>query len=216
MEDDDWAWPEEKPISSSYYNSATGGIAPPPKKLGSKPAEEDDDPSRRITQVRNYSWSDDTNYIRIYVPVPGVVREGVSVEFGEDFLKLHATTPAYGQFTMALTRLYDAVDVSKVKPPHARTGRSTMHVAACTDPRPHRLWQCFFKVLERKERVTLALAKFPPPNYGDDAYVNFKPWYKLHHDTTSNIDALQQFEDARLQVAYTSRCANPCAYHAPS
>ena len=54
-------------------------------------------------------------------------------------------------------------------------------------------------MLERKEKVIIALAKFPPPGYGDSAYVNFKPWYKLHHGTTDNIDVLDRFEDARLQ-----------------
>ena len=66
-------------------------------------------------------------------------------------------------------------------------------VAACVCP------QSTYKVQGRKERVIIALAKFPPPGYGDDSYVNFKPWYKLHHGTTDNIDVVQQFEDARLQ-----------------
>ena len=77
--------------------------------------EEEEDVSKRITMVRNYSWSDDTNYIRVYVPVPGVAREGVTVEIEEDSIRFHAQTPEYGQFTMALQRLYDKVDVSKVR-----------------------------------------------------------------------------------------------------
>eukprot|EP00322_Chrysochromulina_rotalis_P021370 CAMPEP_0115860870 /NCGR_PEP_ID=MMETSP0287-20121206/17354_1 /TAXON_ID=412157 /ORGANISM="Chrysochromulina rotalis, Strain UIO044" /LENGTH=193 /DNA_ID=CAMNT_0003315215 /DNA_START=14 /DNA_END=595 /DNA_ORIENTATION=- len=169
--DDDWEWPEEKPITSSYYNSAVGGIAPAPKKLATKVLEEEEDVSKRITMVRNYSWSDDTNYIRVYVPVPGVAREGVTVEIEEDSIRFHAQTPEYGQFTMALQRLYDKVDVSK----------ST------------------YKVLERKEKVIIALAKFPPPGFGMDSYITFKPWYKLHHGTTDNIDVVDAFEQARLQ-----------------
>ena len=171
MEASDWEWPEEKPIASSYYTTALGGEAPPPLKLASKFVEEDDDVSKRVTQVRNYSWSDDTNYVRVYVPVPGVVRSGVMVEIGEDRVDMRAATPEYGQFTMALRRLYDKVDLSK----------------------------SFFKVLEKKEKVIIALAKYPPPGYGDDAYINYKQWYKLHHGGTDNIDAVQYFEDARMK-----------------
>ena len=84
---------------------------------------------------------------------------------------MRAATPEYGQFTMALRRLYDKVDLSK----------------------------SFFKVLEKKEKVIIALAKYPPPGYGDDAYINYKQWYKLHHGGTDNIDAVQYFEDARMK-----------------
>ncbi|KOO23404.1 hypothetical protein Ctob_004280 [Chrysochromulina tobinii] len=170
MGEGEWDWPEEKPIASTYYNTAVCGVPPPPKILATETVDEDD-VSKRITMVRNYSWSDDTNYIRIYVPVPGVSSEGVAVYIEEDSIKVHAMTPEHGQFTMALNRLYDKVDVS----------------------------QSTYKVQGRKERVIIALAKFPPPGYGDDSYVNFKPWYKLHHGTTDNIDVVQQFEDARLQ-----------------
>ena len=63
--------------------------------------------------VRNYSWSDDTDTIRVYVPIPGVVREGVTVQIGELSVDLRAQTPMYGLFTMALRKLFDKVDVSK-------------------------------------------------------------------------------------------------------
>ena len=170
-----WEWPEEKPSASNYYNSAFGGEAPPPKKLETKIVEETDDPTKRVTQVRNYSWSDDTNAIRVYVPVPGVVREGVSVEIGEDGVDMRAATPEYGAFTMGLRRLFDKVDISKSS----------------------------FKVVEKKEKVMIVLAKFPPPGYGDDAYIYFKPWYKLHHGGTErvNLDVLDEYENGRLRRA---------------
>jgi len=166
----DWEWPEEKPMQSGYYNSAFGGVAPPPKKLAAAPLE-DEDPSKRTTQVRNYSWSDDTNVIKVYVPVPGVVRDGVSVDIGEDHISMRAVTPEFGSFTMTINRLYDTVDLCK-----------SSH-----------------KVLERKEKVIITLAKYPPPGYGSDAYINFKPWYKLHHGGTNNIDMCEDLEQARLQ-----------------
>lgn len=155
----EWEWPEEKPSGSGYYNSAFGGVPPEPKKLASQPSAEEDDPSKRVTMVRNYSWSDDTDYVRIYVPVPGVVRGGVTVEIGDDRVDLRAVTPDFGLFTMALRRLYDTVDVSKSS----------------------------FKVLEKKEKVIVALAKIPPPRYGEDSYVNYKQWYRLHHGGTDNV-----------------------------
>ena len=112
---EEWEWPEEKPIASNYYNSSVGGVPPPPKMLEKKVVTEDDDVSKRVTMVRNYSWSDDTNYIRVYVPIPGVVRDGVTVDIEEDAINFHATTPEYGHFTMALQRLFDKVDVSQVR-----------------------------------------------------------------------------------------------------
>ena len=63
-------------------------------------------------------------------------------------MHLTATTPQFGNFTMALRRLFDVVQ------PHLSS----------------------FKVLERKEKVTIALAKVPPPRLGEDAYVNYKQW----------------------------------------
>jgi HSP20 family molecular chaperone IbpA len=181
MESDDWEWPEEKPIASQYYNSAVGGIAPPPKKLSAEALKEEETPASRITQVRNYSWSDDTNFIRIYVPVPGVVRNGVEVLIEEDRVDLSASTPEYGKFTMAIRRLYDKVNVAESS----------------------------YKVLEKKEKVIIALAKYPPPGYGSDSYINFKPWYRLHHGTTDNIDVCDDFESARLSKAAQMNAAQP-------
>ena len=74
---------------------------------------------------------------------------------------------------MALRRLYDKVDLSKSS----------------------------FKVLERKEKVIIALAKFEPPNYGQDSYVNYKPWYRLHLNSTDNTTITQELEQDRLQRA---------------
>ena len=71
---------------------------------------------------------------------------------------------------MALRRLFDTVDVSKSS----------------------------FKVLEKKEKVIIALAKIPPPGHGTDSYVNFKQWYRLHHGVTDNIDTIDDYENARL------------------
>ena len=170
--DDEWQWPEEKPSASNYYNSAFGGAPPEPKKLTAAIASEID-PSQRTTMVRNYTWSDDTDFIRIYVPVPGVVRDGVSVQIGEDSVDLHAQTPEYGAFTMALRRLYDKVDLAK-----------SSH-----------------KVLEKKEKVIIALAKFPPPDFGTSSYINYKPWYVLHHNSTANIQLTESLEQERLQRA---------------
>ena len=180
MLDEDWSWPEEKPSGSNYYNSAMNSQPPEPKLLASAPVVDEVDPSKRVTQVRNYSWSDDTNYVRVYIPVPGVRRDGVSVEIGEDSVSMVAVTPDYGKFTMALNRLFDTVQPS------------------CSS----------FKVLERKEKVVIALAKVPPPKYGEDSYVNFKQWYRLHHGGTNNIDVLDDFEDARLQRGSEKRLSN--------
>ena len=148
LDESEWAWPEEeKPSSSGYYNTALGSAPPEPKKLTSAPSSAED-PSRRVTMVRNYTWSDDTDFVRIYVPVPGVVRDGVEVTIGETSVEFRAQTTEFGLFTMALRRLYDRVDLSKSS----------------------------FKVLERKEKVTIALAKFPPPDYGTSSFINYKPW----------------------------------------
>ena len=85
MADDEWEWPEEKPSASNYYNSGAASFpAPEPKKLAAKVIVEEEDHVGRQAMVRNYSWSDDTNYIRVYVPVPGVVREHVTCDIGED------------------------------------------------------------------------------------------------------------------------------------
>ena len=178
----EWDWPEERPISSNYYNSAIGGVPPPPKKLAAA-ATASEDPSRRTTMVRNYTWSDDTDFIRIYVPVPGVVRANVECKIGEDSVDVRAVTPEYGTFTMALRRLYDQVDVSRSS----------------------------FKVLEKKEKVIICLAKFEPPDYGTSSYVTFKPWYKLHHGCSDkNIDVTQELESERLQrVARMNEASKP-------
>jgi len=137
MGEGEWDWPEEKPIASTYYNTAVCGVPPPPKILATETVDEDD-VSKRITMVRNYSWSDDTNYIRIYVPVPGVSSEGVAVYIEEDSIKVHAMTPEHGQFTMALNRLYDKVDVSQVCAArallHSQTRRHG-NAAACVSKR---------------------------------------------------------------------------------
>lgn len=100
----DWEWPEEKPSASGYYNSAFGGVPPEPKKLAAKPVEAVEDWSKHVTMIRNYSWSDDTDKIRIYVPIPGVVRDGVEVTIGEDRIDLSAQTPMFGLFTMGAPR----------------------------------------------------------------------------------------------------------------
>ena len=180
LADEDWQWPEEKPSSSTYYNTAFGGTAPPPRKLQSKVVDEDHVPSKRITQVRNYSWSDDTNAIRVYVPIPGLARDGVSVEICEESVDVRAATPLYGTFALALRRLFDKVDTSKSS----------------------------FKVLEKKEKIIIVLAKFPPPGYGESAFVNFKPWHKLHHGGTNNIDVLDDFEKERLMRSTTMNQAS--------
>ena len=168
----EWDWPEEKPSASNYYNSAFGGVPPEPKKLTSAAATEED-PSRRVTMVRNYTWSDDTDYIRVYVPIPGVERDGVSVTIGADSVDFTAVTPLYGTFTMALRRLFDQVDVSK----------ST------------------YKVLAKKEKVIIMLAKFPPAGYGTDSHITYKSWLKLHLDSSNNADLGQTMEQDRLQKA---------------
>ena len=174
LDESEWAWPAEKPSSSGYYNSALGSAPPEPKKLDSAPSSAED-PSRRVTMVRNYTWSDDTDFVRIYVPVPGVVRDGVEVTIGEDSVEFRAQTPEFGVFTMALRRLYDRVDLSKSS----------------------------FKVLERKEKVTIALSKFPPPGYGTDSYANYKPWYRLHHNSTTNGEMAQELEQERRNRAFS-------------
>ena len=171
--DSEWDWPDQKPSGSGYYNSAFGGVPPPPKKLAAVPLDEDEDPSKRVTMVRNYSWSDDTDFIRVYVPVPGVVKTGVECIIGEDKVDFRAMTPDYGLFTMALRRLFDSVDVAKSS----------------------------YKVLEKKEKVIIALAKYPPPGYGTDSYINFKQWYRLHHGGTDNVTMCEALEDARLKRA---------------
>ena len=68
----------------------------------------------------------------------------------------------------------------------------------------------FFKVLQKKEKVIVALAKFPPPGYGTDSYVNFKPWYRLHHGATDNIEVCEDYEQARLRrVATMNEASKP-------
>ena len=178
MADDGWEWPEEKPSASNCYNSGAARTRP---SRSSRQGDCREDPSKRVTMVRNYSWSDDTNCIQ-FVPVPGVVREHVTCDIGEDKIDFHAQTPMYGAFTMALRRLYDQVDVSRSS----------------------------FKVLEKKEKVIICLAKFEPPDYGTSSYVTFKPWYKLHHGCSDkNIDVTQELESERLQrVARMNEASN--------
>ena len=166
---DEWEWPESNPTASNYYNSAFGAQPPEPKKLAVKPLE-DEDPSKRLTMVRNYSWSDDTNVIKVYVPLPGVVREAVAVEIGETSIDLRAVTPMYGTFTMALRRLYDSVDLSKSS----------------------------YKVLEKKEKVIITLAKVPQQqSLSENGMASFRTWMRLHHDVTNNIDTVEDLEGER-------------------
>ena len=141
----------------------------------------EDDPSNRTTMIRNYTWSDDTDFIRVYVPVPGVKRERVEVLIGEDSIDFSASTDEYGAFTMALRRLYAKVDV----------GSSS------------------FKVLEKKEKVIIALAKIPE----NEAY---KAWYLLHLNSTNNEIITESLEAERLQrVARMNEAAKPPKVNVP-
>ena len=168
-------WPEERPIASGYYNSSTQSSQPPePKKLAVAKAHEVE-PSKRTTMIRNYTWSDDTNVIRVYVPVPGVKRSQVEVLIGEDSIDFSAATDEYGAFTMTLRRLYGKVDVGKSS----------------------------FKVLEKKEKVIIALAKTPEND-------TFKAWYLLHLNSTNNEIITEALEAERLQrVVRMNEAAKP-------
>ena len=169
MEDLEWSWPDERPSSSAYYNSSLSSQPPEPKKLGTAVVAEED-VSKRVTMVRNYAWSDDTNVVKVYVPVPGVVREQVMVEIRESGLDMRAQTPLYGAFTMTLRCLYDTVDVQRSS----------------------------FKVLEKKEKVIITLAKLPQQqSLSEDGMASFKTWMRLHHDVTNNIDTVEDLEGAR-------------------
>ena len=188
-EGNDWEWPEEKPSGSGYYNSAFGGVPPEPKKLSAKPLVEEEDLSKQVTMVRNYSWSDDTNVVKVYVPVPGVVRDAVTVDIGEDRVDLSAQTPMFGLFTMGANASCVARTCSSTHPTRILTGLRPSALCAAL----RRLFdqvdvsKSSYKVLEKKEKVIISLAKIPPPQYGLDAYVNFKPWYRLHHGGTDNV-----------------------------
>lgn len=168
--DEEWTWPEERPVASKYYNSALASQPPEPKRLSTRPVADVDDVSHRTTMVRNYAWSDDTSAVKVYVPVPGVVRDQVTVDIRADAIDMHAQTQLYGAFTMALRRLYDAVDVQ-----HSS-----------------------YKVLEKKEKVVITLAKLPSQRPGEDGPHSYRPWYRLHHDVTNNIDTVEDFEGARM------------------
>ena len=147
-------------------------------------AADEEDVTKRVTMVRNYSWSDDTNVIKVYVPVPGVVRSEVTVEFGDTTVDFIAKTPMYGTFTMALRRLYDSVDVSKSS----------------------------YKVLEKKEKVIISLAKFPPADYGTSSYIDYKPWYQLHYGSNDAQTAqiTEAMEKERLQkIVRMNEAAKP-------
>ena len=180
LADDEWVWPDERPSGSAYYNSAFASKPPEPKKLSTTVvAAESDDVSRRVTMVRNYAWSDDGSVVKVYVPIPGVVREQVTVDIREDALDLHAQTPLYGAFTMALRRIYAAIDVSRSS----------------------------FKVLEKKEKVIITLAKPESQRIAEGGADGFKPWYRLHHDVTNNIDTVEEFESARMTRASNMNAA---------
>ena len=124
-------------------------------------------------------WSDDGSVVKVYVPIPGVVREQVTVDIREDALDLHAQTPLYGAFTMALRRIYARIDVSRSS----------------------------FKVLEKKEKVIITLAKPESQRIAEGGADGFKPWYRLHHDVTNNIDTVEEFESARMTRASNMNAA---------
>ena len=83
--EEEWEWPEEKPITSTYYvkNKVVPGEAPAPMPqpkmiarsggdAGSSdasvtvvPPPPPRDPSKEQHTVRNYSWSDDIDVIRV-------------------------------------------------------------------------------------------------------------------------------------------------------
>ena len=138
---DAWEWPEEAQRSTYYVPSRIATSEPPapmpaPKLLRKTAAAAAPSASGRVTSISDYAFSDEGAHVKVYLAVPGVVRERVTCEIREDQVDLRAEGTPTGTHVLALRRLYDRVYTP---------GSS-------------------FKVQEGHGRVVLLLCKMPAPD----------------------------------------------------
>jgi hypothetical protein len=125
---------------------------PVPTKIAPRAPTNDGAGQPLTVQVRDYAWSDDVDTVVLYIPVPGVRRSGVTVNFRDEGFDMRAETDGHGTHSLSVSRLYERVLVPS----------------------------CSHKVLERKEKVVISLRKLDPPGYGRDDWVAHKTWPVLH------------------------------------
>ncbi|KAL1521657.1 hypothetical protein AB1Y20_021314 [Prymnesium parvum] len=183
--EDTWEWPEEQSLSAYYVrNRVVPGEAPAPipepKKIPTRPPITDGAGQRDGTQVREYAWSDDLETVKVYVPVPGVLRDKTSVVFYDTSFEVVAETDGFGTHRMAIRKLFDQVDVPR----------------------------CSYKVLERKEKIIITLRKIDPPGYGTDQWAAHKKWHVLHYGGSGNAEAISGFEKEQM-YRMTKMAAGP-------
>jgi len=139
----DWEWPEETGRSAYYIpNRVETGEQPAPTpqpKLLKKTAVKAPDYAGQVTQLKEFSWVDEGLYVKVYLSVPGVVKDKVTCDIADDHVELVATGTPTGTYKLSLRRLYDRIHVPK----------------------------SFHKVQESKNRVILFLCK-PPPAHAHD------------------------------------------------
>lgn len=172
-EEEEWEWPEEQVLGAYYVkNRVVPGEAPAPKPepklLRTVPAAEGR--ACGVHMVDNYSWCDDGESVKVYVPVPAVVSAGVACEFGEASLTVRAEASGGGRYMLSLLKLFAPINSEASS----------------------------FKVQEKKERIIVTLRKVDPPGYGVNDSASHKPWHVLHYGGSNNRDALQEWENAAL------------------
>ena len=91
----DWEWPEETERSAYYIpnrveTAERPAPAPQPKLLKRAPVQAPDY-AGRITQLKEFSWVDEGLYIKVYLSVPGVIKERVTCDIADDHVDLVAT-----------------------------------------------------------------------------------------------------------------------------
>mmetsp|Transcript_17025 Transcript_17025/g.28454 ORF Transcript_17025/g.28454 Transcript_17025/m.28454 type:complete len:195 (+) Transcript_17025:72-656(+) len=143
MDDLEFEWPEDNKMSSYYIPNRVETAEPPaPKpvpKLIRKTQPQGTTASSRVNNITDYAWKDEASHIKVFVALPGVRKEGVTVDFYDDRVDLVASGLPTGTHKLALRKLFDQINGSK----------------------------CFFKVQESKDRVVLVLAKPDKEPYED-------------------------------------------------
>jgi len=157
--DFDMEWPEENQQRSAYYipnriETAEQPAPPPQPKLLKKTAAAAEAPSAavqsRVTLITDMAWTDEGTYLKVYIPVPGVREDKVSVQFEADKVDLRADGTPTGTHKLELRRMYGILDPGN----------------------------CQCRVQPDKNRITLILAKPPRASQFDE--VKYWPRLHLH------------------------------------
>ena len=115
--DEDWEWPEDNQVRSSYYipnrvetSDTPAPPADPSGKLIKTKRQVEAGSSNRVTTIHDYAWNDEGRFIKVYIKLPGVTAANVVCDFGDDKVDMRVENLPTGTHVLALRRMFDRIN----------------------------------------------------------------------------------------------------------